>query len=411
MSKSVVYGLFVGVGICIGVFIGAVTGLWGVSTVQSEEQNQETKPLYWVAPMDANFRRDKPGLSPMGMELVPVFESSNISADDSIVTINSAVVNNLGVRTASVIWGPLPATVETTGNVMFDQTKQIEIHSRVDGWIEDLAVTTVGDPVKKGQLLLRLYSPILVNAQKDFASALASNNRLLINSARERLMALGIDTIQISRLEASRKVEQWTQFYAPQDGFITRLPVKEGQFIQPLTSMMTISKLDPIWVMADVFERQSHLVKMGQVATITLDYLPGKEFAGTIEHIHPELNQITRTLSVRMVFPNEAQQLKPGMFTRVRIDTSRSESVLSVPAGAVIKGGRHDRVILSLGNGQYKAMPVKTGIETDARIEILMGLDEDQQVVVAGQFLLDSESNIDAELERLSTVMEGRSDD
>ena len=201
---------------------GAVLGpkLWAPMSgdaAMSGETTQEREILYWVAPMDPNFRRDEPGKSPMGMDLVPVY-ADEVDSQPGTVKIDPTVVNNLGVRTAKAERGELPRHIDTVGYVQFDEDTLHHVHTRVDGWIEKLATTATGDPVEKGQLLFELYSPTLVNAQQEFLAALRSSNTVLQQASRERLMALGVTESEVARLEKERTVRQRVRKYARADG-------------------------------------------------------------------------------------------------------------------------------------------------------------------------------------------------
>ncbi|RKZ97684.1 MAG: efflux transporter periplasmic adaptor subunit, partial [Gammaproteobacteria bacterium] len=178
----------------------------------------EKEVLYWVAPMDANYRRDKPGKSPMGMDLVPFYKDDG--GEDGVVKISPIVQNNLGVRIASVKKGQLDREISTVGYINFDEEKLYHLHTRVEGWVEKLVVKATGDVVKKGQKLFELYSPTLVNAQEEYVSALKSQNRILISASKDRLISLGITSGQIKQLSKTRKIQQRISYFSKQDGFI-----------------------------------------------------------------------------------------------------------------------------------------------------------------------------------------------
>ena len=356
--------------------------------------------LYWVAPMDPNFRRDEPGTSPMGMDLVPVY-ADEVANQPGVVSIDPTMVANLGVRTAAAERGSLPRRIETVGYVGYDEDTLEHVHSRVDGWIENLAATAAGDPVSKGQLLFELYSPTLVNAQQEFLAALASNNVSLVSASRDRLRALGISKPDIDRLERDREVSQRIRVYAESDGVIAQLGVREGMFVTPATEIMSIAGLDKVWVLAEVFERQAAWVEADRPATVELDYLPGLMLEGTVDYVNPELNPETRTLTVRLRFENSGARLLPNMFARVVIDGSPVNNIVHVPREAVVRGGRSSRVVVDLGDGLFESREVLVGIESGDRVAIRRGLQEGERVVVSAQFLIDSESNIKVALERL----------
>jgi Cu(I)/Ag(I) efflux system membrane fusion protein len=363
---------------------------------------EENKPLYWVAPMDKNYRRDKPGKSPMGMDLVPVYEDgAKGGEDEGTVMISPVVENNLGVRTEIVQRGLLQLPIQTIGYVAFDEDKLSHIHSRVDGWIEVLNVTSEGDPVAKGQTLYELYSPALVNAQEEFLAALRSGNTSLEKASRSRLLSLGLTNSQIDNLQRLRKVEQRISVSAERAGFVKELKVREGMFIKPATEVMSIGTLDTVWVIAEVFERQASWVKSGQTVEMRAEAIPGKIWSGTVDYLYPVLDSKTRTLKVRIRFDNPDQTLKPNMFANLRFLAPIAEETLSIPKAALIRGGRYDRVVLAKGDGKFKSVLVDIGIEAGERIQILKGLNDGDIVVTSAQFLIDSESNIDAEIARM----------
>jgi Cu(I)/Ag(I) efflux system membrane fusion protein len=273
---------------------------------------------------------------------------------------------------------------------------------RVDGWIERLVITATGDPVTKGQTLFELYSPTLVNAEEEFLTALRSSNTNLQKASRSRLEALGVPTSEIDRLEKSRTVSQRLSVAAQSDGFVADLAVREGVYITPASEVMSIATLDRVWVLVEVLERQAAWIQSGQLADVKLEYLPGRRLQGTVDYIYPELDRKTRTLKVRIRFDNKDKVLRPNMFARVTIHGTETPPVVHVPRAALIRGGASDRVVLAMGDGKFRAQPVQIGIESGDRIEIRSGVAAGDLIVTSGQFLIDSESNIEAALERMS---------
>ena len=388
--------------ITIGVLIGRSMGP-ASDDANGAGGSGERDVLYWVAPMDQNYRRDEPGKSPMGMELVPVY-ADEVDGQPGVIAIDATIVNNLGVRTASAQRGELSQRIETVGYVGYDEDTVQHVHTRVDGWIEKLATKATGDPVEKGQLLFELYSPTLVNAQEEYLAALRSSNKLLLSASRERLAALGVPGSEIARLDKSRTIRQRVRVYAESDGVITHLGVREGIYVTPATDIMSVAELDKIWVLAEVFERQAAWVKPGQHAMVELDYRPAEMWHGMVDYVYPELDPKTRTLKVRLRFDNEAQTLRPNMFARVTILGESTGEVIHVPKEALIRGGSVDRLVVALGEGRFRAQPVEVGIESGDRVAITKGVSAGDQVVVSGQFLIDSESNIEAALSRMDTL-------
>jgi Cu(I)/Ag(I) efflux system membrane fusion protein len=399
MRKQIFTVVIVAGAILAGIFIGRS---WSPQdhAGMGEAGPVESEILYWVAPMDPDYRRDEPGKSPMGMDLVPVY-ADEVDATPGTVRIDPTVVNNLGVRTSTVESGPLPRRIETVGYIGYDEDTLQHVHTRVEGWIETLATKATGDPVKKGQLLFELYSPTLVNAQREYLAALASNNSMLRSASKDRLVALGVTQSEISRLEKERTPMQRVRVYAESDGVIAHLGVREGIFVTPATEVMSVARLDRVWVLAEIFERQAAWVESGQQAVVELDYLPGKRWQGTVDYVYPELDAVTRTLKLRIRFDNEGELLRPNMFARVLLLGSDTEPVVHIPREALIRGGNVDRVVLALGEGRFRSQVVETGIESGDRIAIRRGLAKGDVIVTSGQFLIDSESDIDSALLRM----------
>ncbi len=368
------------------------------------EPSVNKEPLYWVAPMDPNYRRDKPGKSPMGMDLVPVYADGNKDEKAGTVKISPVVENNLGVRTAKVAFDPLISEVNTVGYLSVDEDSQWQLNSRVAGWVEKLYIKSAGESVKKGQPLLRLYSPELVKAQEELINALRmsqNQNQNLISSAKRRLQALGMDQAQINDLVRKRKVEQEVIFYARQDGYLSQLNIREGAYISPAKTLLEVVSLDTVWLKAELFESQSSLVQVGSKAEIRLDAYPGERWQGEVDFIYPELDAKNRTVTVRLRFENPDQQLKPNMFAQVSLMSDAPAPSLLIPREALIRSGSMERVVLALGEGKYRSVRVEAGRESGTQIEILDGLMPGQTVVTSAQFMLDSESSLTADFSRM----------
>lgn len=378
--------------------------LWySYTSDEGQSESTEDKPLYWVAPMDPNYKRDAPGKSPMGMELVPVYakDLQDKAEDKGTVRISPNVIHNLGLRTAPVTTGPLDLEIQTVGYISFDENRLTHFHSRVDGWIEKLSVTAVGDKVEAGQQLFELYSPKLVTAGEEYLAALGSGSRVLADASLSKLKSLGVEQDQIDELHRTRKVPQRLAFFANQNGYIAMLNVREGMFIQPATNVLSIGGLDTVWVIAEIFERQAGWVEPGEQVEMTVSSYPGERWLGKVDYVYPVVDAQTRTLRARIVFDNLAHRLKPDMFVQLLIRAGHRDNALSIPREAVIRDGRMNRVVKVLGDGRYRSERIETGIESGDRVEVLKGLDEDDHVVVSAQFLIDSESSISADLSRI----------
>lgn len=400
-NKNLFLGILLGCAICaLGYLLTAEKDLNDGQQVKKAEK----QPLYWVAPMDANFIKDAPGKSPMGMDLVPVYADSGEGADEGpgTIRISPDVINNLGVRTVTVEYKKLNNQINTVGYVAYDEDKLVHIHPRVNGWIEKLYVTSVGSMVKKGQPIYDIYSPALVNAQEELMLALARKNERLIKAAENRLIALQLSRKVIAQLKRSRKVQQNITFYAPQNGVVENLNIRTGFFVKPDATLMSIGDLSQVWVEAEVFERQAAQVHEGTMVTMRLDYLPGKEFMGNVDFIYPTLDAKNRTVKVRIRVDNQSDEFKPNMFAQVAIHTSNDTQALLIPREALIRTGNQNRVVLALGGGSFKSIAVMIGRFDSDSVEILSGLSEGEKVVSSAQFLLDSESSKSSDFMRMN---------
>lgn len=377
-----------------------VSGFIGVPYAYSGD---EREILYWVAPMDANFIKDGPGKSPMGMDLVPVYVDEQQGSGSEVV-ISPEVIQNLGVRTYVAERSKLWRKISTVGFVEYDESKMSHIHLRTQGWIEKLKVRSEGERVNKGDFLFSLYSPELVNAQEELLQALKLGNTSLVNASKDRLVALGMSSSEVKHLKESRKLRQNISYYAPQDGVVSNLMVREGMFVKPENQIATLADLSTVWVMAEVFERQSSWVKVGHPAEVEFSYLPGKKFKGVVEYVYPDLDEMTRALTVRLKFENLDESLKPNMFGDVSIFAGARNNIVVVPREAIIRTGSDERVILAKDNGHFEPRKVVVGIESGDWIEVQSGLEAGEKVVISGQFLIDSEASTKASFMRMSEI-------
>jgi Cu(I)/Ag(I) efflux system membrane fusion protein len=366
------------------------------------EEKKEPEILYWVAPMDPEYRRDEPGKSPMGMDLVPVYADNTVSSEG--ININAAVEQALGVRTSKAVRRSLWRKVEATGYVGFDESRVSQINVRTEGWIERLLVNNEGQRVNKGEPLFEFYSPQLVNAQKEFIQAKRRNDTQMAAATEEKLLALGMVRADIERLSKTLKVTSAVSVLAPQNGTVTSLNVKEGIFVKPAMEIMSLADLSSVWLQAGVFESQADWVAQSQSAEARLNYIPGEVFSGRVDYVYPVLDPKTRTLQVRLRFDNPGERLKPNMYARVTIFGKSHPGALSIPREALIRGQDSDRVVVSLGDGSYTVHEVMSGIESGSWIEIIAGLEEGDEVVTSAQFLIDSEASLAGSFQRLDAA-------
>jgi Cu(I)/Ag(I) efflux system membrane fusion protein len=354
-------------------------------------------PLYYRNPMDPNRHSPVPAKDEMGMDYVPVY-AEDVGGD---VRISPAVMNNLGVRTEPVVRGSLPRRSEVVGYVQYDERTVQQVRPRAEGWVEGLSVRAMGETVTAGQLLFTLYSPMLESVQQEYLDALKIGNRDLVDASRDRLRAVGLDAGTAARLAKSGRAAGRIPFHAPISGVITELEAREGAMLTPAMSAMTITELGSLWVVAEVPESQSAWVRQGTHAEVRFPSQPGEPIHGRVEYVYPELSMETRTVRARIVLDAPPQDVRPNMLATVSLLAESGAAVLHIPRSAVIRNGARDRVVVALGEGRFASRNVIAGAESGDRITVREGLQEGDRVVVAAQFLLDSEANLGAGLDRL----------
>lgn len=387
MKKIILTSLAaVSVGLGAGFFLGQGPN------PSAETAEAEKAPLYWVAPMDPTYRRDGPGKSPMGMDLVPVYEEQESAGYDGL-QIDPRIVSNVGVQTVAVTRETLVPKTETVGRIIFDEKATAHVHVRAKGWIETLHVRAEGEDVEKGDPLFDVYSPELVTAQSEFLQARESGRAPLMAAARERLVGLGLDNATIRDIERQKKPLQRITVRAPISGTVTMLNVSDAAHINPGKPALQITNLDSVWLIADIFENDMPRVRKGAKAAANIMANASTLYESVVDHIYPDLNLNTRTNPVRIVLSNHDRALRAGMYMRVRIDGPSLEDVLTIPAVAVIRLGDSDQVMLDEGDGKFRPARVRLGAKVGTQIQVLEGLNEGERVVNAGQFMLDAESS------------------
>ncbi len=399
MRKTI---LIVAAALTIGAGLGYGASMLGdVPETRTPEQSGEKDVSYWVAPMDPNYRRDEPGKSPMGMDLIPIYDDGEAGDDPNALKISAAVVNNIGVRTDVALVSDLSREINTVGFVTFDESKTSHVHVRSAGWVEKLYRKAVGEVVEKGEVIFELYSQELVNAQIEFLQSVRLSQQGLAGAARERLKAFGMTERQIATVQKNGEVQQRIEVLAPQNGVIVALEIGEGMHVTPGKTVFSLADLSTLWIKVDVFEGQSDWVNKGQPATMVLPFLPGETWEGTVDYVYPIVDPMSRTVQARLVFPNPDGRLKPNMYGEINIAASSVKDVVSIPREALIRTGKIDRVVLALGDGKYRPAEVIAGMESGDRVEIRQGLSAGEKVVTSGQFLIDSEASINSAFLRM----------
>lgn len=358
--------------------------------------------LYWYDPMMPQHRFDKPGKSPfMDMQLVPKYADESGSAS---VRIDQTVQQNLGIRLANVERASFGSRVVAVGRLEANERALHAVPSRVSGYVENLEVRAVGDPVKRGQRLAQIYSAELLSAQQEFLALRKaqdlSDRSELTTAARQRLRLLGMAESEIDALERSGEAAARFGVYSPANGFVTELATREGGLVQSGATLVSIADLTSLWLIADVPEREATAIQPGDEVRATFAGGSQETINGVVDAIYPVLNTETRTARVRIIVSNKQGTLRPGMLANVAISAAQRES-LAVPSEAVIYTGTRSIVIIKQ-DGTFRPAEVRVGGELGDRTEILSGVTEGEQVVASGQFLIDSEASLNGVLARLS---------
>jgi Cu(I)/Ag(I) efflux system membrane fusion protein len=362
------------------------------------------KVRYWTDPMIPGFKSDKPGKSPMGMEMVPVYDEGEVGGG---VKISPQAEKNIGLRTEKAAVRKISRSINAVGTVAYDERKVANIQSKVSGWVEKLYVNFTGEKVAKGDHLLEIYSPDLVSTEEEFLLALKNRDLAAKGSGHDMVMAgnemyvatrkrleyFDVPEHQIRELEQDGKVFKTLHLHSPYDGVLVSKPVFVGMQVVPGMTLYTVADLSDVWVMADVYESEIGWVRVGDPAEATLAAFPGRKFAGVVRYINPFLDKDTRTVKLRIEFANPELELKPEMYANVEIKTATHDA-LAAPIESVIRGGKKDVVIIAKGGGLFEPREIKLGAQGDGYFEVLSGLVEGEDVVTNAQFLIDSESNL-----------------
>ena len=361
------------------------------------------KILYWHDPMVPNVKFDKPGKSPfMDMPLVPVYADDGGGGGE--VRVSPNVVQNLGIRLGRVEKATVPAHLLAVGSVAFDERLLELVQSRVEGYVTRLHVKTPLERVRRGQPLAEILAPQWLEAEQEYLALLDARSpgaQAIRAAARRRLVVLGVPEATIRAVESKRTTDASTTMYAPIDGTVTELGVREGAAFMPGTTLFRINGLATVWVNAQIPEAKISFIPTGSTVEAHATAWPGEAFTGRVIALLPEVDPETRTFTARVALENSDRKLTPGMYVSLDFTRPAGEPQLLVPSEAVITTGERSVVIVARGGGTFDVVNVTVGTEQDGRSTILSGLNEGQSVVVSGQFLIDSEASLKSTASRL----------
>ncbi len=376
----------------------------------------ERKILYYRNPMGHPDTSPVPKKDPMGMDYIPVYDGDD--QDGGIVKVSPARVQMLGVRTEPAARRTLIRPVRAVGTVQFSERQRTVVSTKFEGWIEMLHVDTTGAPVRKGEPLMLVYSPLLVQTEHEYIDAAKMADSMaqstdkdsrvsaerLVQGALQRLRYLDFPEAEIKRLQRERRASRTIAWPAPFSGIVLEKMAFEGMRFMPGEPLYRIAGISPIWVIAEIFEQDLAHVAVGQPATVTVKAYPGRSFTGRVAFIYPTVGQETRTGTVRIELPNLNGELKADMYAGVELEAhAGAPEVLTVPDSAVIDNGVRQVVLIDHGEGRFEPRPVRLGIRADGYSEIHDGVQAGERVVVSANFLIDAESNLKAALSSFTT--------
>jgi Cu(I)/Ag(I) efflux system membrane fusion protein len=370
----------------------------------SAAKSEDRQVLYWYDPMVPTQRFERPGKSPfMDMELVPKYAGTE--QDTTALSVPAQAIQNLGMRTSTVVRAVLPSAIDAVGSLAYNQREVATLQARSAGFVERVYGRAPGDVVPAGTPLADLLIPEWSAAQLEFIAVLQSGDARLVDAARERLRLLGMPEGLIEHVQRTRKPKAVQTVVTPIGGELLSLEVRAGMAVSAGQDLARLNGLSSIWLDAAIPESQAAAVQLGAQISASLTAFPGQTLKGRVIALLPSADVQTRTLTVRSELPNPDGKLRPGMFASVRLNSADEQPALLIPSEAVIRTGKRALVMLAEGEGRYRPHEIQVGREADGRFEVLVGLSEGQAVVTSGQFLLDSEASLQGVLAQVDDPM------
>jgi RND family efflux transporter MFP subunit len=388
-----------------------------IGAPQSATAAPRSKVLYWKSQMVPGYRSDKPGKDPMGMDLMPVYQGEAPAGPPGSVTIDPRTVQQIGVETVTIRRQWLSRDLRTVGRIDYDEQLVRDVAPKIGGWVEKQFVNFPGQLVRKGEALGEIYSPELVSTEEEYLNALkyqgtlknspledaTAGARTLVSAVETRLRYWDITDAQIQALRERGRITRTMVLHAPFTGIVVKKNIFEGGYVNPGESMYQLGDISKVWVYGDIYEYEAPWLGAGQQATMTLAYAPGVTYRGRVIYVYPYLKEKTRTLEVRMEFPNGRNfELKPGMWTDVNIKPEVARDAVVIPIEAVLQTGKRNVAILALGDGHFLPREIKLGAQAGNYFEVLSGLQEGDRVVDSAEFLINSESALESAFNKMT---------
>jgi len=409
-----------------------IFGIYSCKKETKPPQEGEVRIMY-QGPMHPQVIQEKPGKCPIcGMDLVPkkmVYKNGKwvpfeeemeegemkmegmemkgeheMKMPPGLTKINIPVERQylIGVKTEIVKKKKPVKRIRTYGKVEYSEDKIYAINLKFGGWIEKLYVDYEGKFIKKGEKLFDIYSPELYQTQEELILAYERDDKVLFENVKRKLILWGIREFQIKKILENKKAQEILSFYSPYSGFVIEKKIFEGMKVNPGMNLYKIADLSEVWVIADIYEYELPFIKRGLKAEVEVPYIPGEKFKGYIDYVYPDLDIKTRTAKVRIALKNPSFKLKPGMYVNVNINISSDEEKIIIPVDAILFSGKYNYVFVKKGKGTFEPRVIELGPKVDDGYIVLKGLSEGEEIVTSGNFLIDSESKIQAALKGIS---------
>lgn len=392
-----------------GNWTGTALPIAGPSLAHAAEKPEQSKAQKWTCPMHPHYIANDFGQCPIcGMDLVKLDASTDEATAGSAptrtaITIAPETLQTIGVRLAKVEKSSFGRIIRSYGIVADNERLQTELTARLEGWIEDLKVRAVGDEVKEGDLLFTLYAPEFAVSQRDYLDALKGRDQSRIESVKARLRAFGMQERAIKELVEKGGVLEFVPFYADRDGTVAMIDLRPGSYVKRGSMLTRIQDYTQVWLMVSVPEKDIGFISIGTPSRITFPNQPGREILAKVEYVYPTVDAKTRTGKVRLVLDNPVGQLRPGAYADVAFEVA-TEQRLAVPSEAILMSGGGRYVVASLGQGRFEPRAVTTGLSSGRWTEVSGEIQEDEEIVVSGQFLIDSESALRESFRKLERL-------
>lgn len=418
LSTVAAIALFAAAALSFVSLTGAINNAHAEAQQSKSTGTNEKSGQKWTCPMHPHYIANEFGTCPIcGMDLVKL--DTGTSAPDTAgsapgsapgrtpITVAPETLQTMGVRLAKAEMTSFGRIIRSFGIVTENERLQTELTARLEGWIEDLKIRAIGDQVKEGDLLFTIYAPEFAVSQRDYLDALSGRDRSRIESVKTRLRAFGMQERAIEELVQKGRALDFVPYYADRTGTISLIDLRQGSYVKRGSILTRIQDYSQVWLMVSVSEKDLGFISVGTPAQVTMPNLPGREILATVEYVYPTVDTKTRTGKVRLVINNPDGQLRPGAYADVAFEVA-AEQRLAVPTEAILISGGGRYVVASLGEGRFEPRTVTTGLTSGRWTEVSGEIREGDEIVVSGQFLIDSESALREsfrKLERLQLPM------